>query len=95
MKIEDNNRLYNPALEVLLKPASRPASDPAHAAKPNGEAFSVALSSAVEKLKTAPEPEDDQARRDKVQAIRQQLASGTYNLSGKDVANKIVNNLKG
>ncbi|HEY3308277.1 MAG TPA: flagellar biosynthesis anti-sigma factor FlgM [Desulfuromonadaceae bacterium] len=95
MKIENTKNLYNPALDASKKPASLPVGESAQPAKADGDAFSVALSSAVEKLKTAPEPEDDQARRDKVQAIRQQLASGTYNLSGKDVANKIVNNLKG
>ena len=42
-----------------------------------------------------PIQEDDEIRRQKVDAIRQQLASGTYNISGKDVADKILNALKG
>jgi len=37
---------------------------------------------------------DEEIRRAKVAAIRDQLASGNYNISGKDVANKILEALK-
>lgn len=37
---------------------------------------------------------DDDARRARLDAIRQQLAEGSYNISGKDVADKILNVLK-
>ena len=49
----------------------------------------VALSS------TALQLADDEARRERLNVIRQQLAEGSYNISGKDVANKILNMLKG
>jgi len=49
----------------------------------------VTLSSAAIQLA------DDEARRERVNAIRQQLAEGSYNISGKDVADKILNVLKG
>ena len=38
---------------------------------------------------------DDEARRERLNVIRQQLSEGSYNISGKDVANKILNVLKG
>lgn len=38
--------------------------------------------------------DDEEIRRAKVAAIRDQLASGNYNISGKDVANKILEALK-
>jgi anti-sigma28 factor (negative regulator of flagellin synthesis) len=37
---------------------------------------------------------DDDARRERLVAIQLQLSEGTYNISGKDVANKIINILK-
>jgi len=48
---------------------------------------------ATELLSRAPSGEDE-IRRDKVDAIKEQLASGTYSISGKDVAAKILNSLK-
>jgi anti-sigma28 factor (negative regulator of flagellin synthesis) len=44
---------------------------------------------------TAMQKSEDELRMEKLNAIRQQLAAGTYNISGKDVANKILNVLKG
>ncbi|MDD5106112.1 MAG: flagellar biosynthesis anti-sigma factor FlgM [Desulfuromonadaceae bacterium] len=38
---------------------------------------------------------EDEARRLRLDIIRQQLAEGSYNISGKDVAEKILNVLKG
>jgi len=58
------------------------------------DAFSVKLSSALEQMKAPDSLENDNIRRDKVAAIRDQLASGTYNISGKDVASKILNAIK-
>lgn len=56
-----------------------------------GDAFIVELSS---KIKQMSEPQDDEARQARVAAIRSQLATGDYNISGKDVANKILDLLK-
>lgn len=49
----------------------------------------VALSSAALQLA------EDEARRERLIIIRQQLAEGSYKISGKDVADKILNVLKG
>jgi len=49
----------------------------------------VTLSSAAVQLA------EDEARRERLNSIRQQLAEGSYNISGKDVADKILNVLKG
>ncbi len=37
---------------------------------------------------------DDEARRERLNRIRQQLAEGSYNISGKDVADKMLKALK-
>ena len=37
---------------------------------------------------------DDAARRERVEAIRARLAAGSYNISGKDVAEKMLKALK-
>lgn len=37
---------------------------------------------------------DDDARRAKIEAIRQQLAAGSYMISGKDVAGRILDVIK-
>lgn len=44
---------------------------------------------------TALQLADDEARRERLNLIRQQLSEGTYSISGKDVADKILNVLKG
>lgn len=95
MKIENGNKSNIAVLDATRKKtAPRPPEGASQAAKPDGNAFSVQFSTAVERMKTSA-PEDDEIRREKVEAIRQQLASGTYNISGKDVANKILSTLKG
>jgi len=38
---------------------------------------------------------EEEIRQTKIEVIREQLASGTYSISGKDVAAKILNILKG
>ncbi|BCS52367.1 flagellar biosynthesis anti-sigma factor FlgM [Geobacter sp. SVR] len=57
-------------------------------------AFSVTLSKALEQPAAAPAEDDEEIRRARVAAIREQLASGSYNISGKDVASKILNAIK-
>ncbi|MDP2806921.1 MAG: flagellar biosynthesis anti-sigma factor FlgM [bacterium] len=95
MKIESGQQNYTAELDAAQKKAvARPKDGSSQPAKADSSAFSVQLSTAVERM-NAPDPEDDEIRRQKVEAIKQQLASGTYNLSGKDVANKILNTLKG
>ena len=77
---------------VKKKPATQAAQKAQQGGKADG-AFDVQLSRVVEQIKT-PAGDDDQIRRAKVEAIRQQLAAGTYNISGRDVADKILNALK-
>jgi flagellar biosynthesis anti-sigma factor FlgM len=76
------------------KPVVRQEEGAQQAAKAGDAAFSVHLSTVAEQA-AAPVQDDDEARRARVAAIRDQLASGSYNISGKDVANKILNALKG
>ena len=95
MKIERGPQNTIAPLEAALlkKSASGPAKESQAPQKPSADAFNVQLSSAVDKMKSSAENND--VRMDKVETIRKQLASGTYNISGKDVADKILNILKG
>lgn len=78
---------------TIKKPAKRPAEEAQAAQKPAGEAFTVSISSSAgQKLEAA--ASEEEIRRAKVAAIREQLAAGSYNISGKDVAAKILNALK-
>ena len=90
MKIDDrvsnymallNSEAVNPAAQSVAVPGSRSIAETAPVA--------VALSSAAVQLA------DDEARRERLKVIRQQLAEGSYNISGKDVADKILKVLKG
>lgn len=51
--------------------------------------FSVQLTNMVEKLSSV-QPSSGEVRTEKVQSISQQLASGSYNISGQDVAAKML-----
>ena len=94
MKIENGAMGTLTQMDPLLKKATpHAATETPQPAKQVGDAFSVAISATAEhKLTLQDENEISRAR---VAAIRDQLASGTYNISGKDVANKILGVLKG
>lgn len=93
MKID--NPPINPA-GVRETPQTRPAGrrhDEAHSPDRVDDAFSVDISPAAEQ-KAAAATQEELTRRDRVAAIRAQLASGSYSISGKDVAEKILGSLK-
>lgn len=72
-------------------------SEAAKAAKATGEAgspFSVQLTNMVEKLGTV-QPSSGEIRSEKVQDISRRLADGSYNISGQDVAAKMLLALQG
>jgi len=95
MKIAaDTQKYLSPADTAVKKAAVRQTEESGKSAKQQSDAFSVQLSGAVEQMKTSSD-ESDAVRQAKVDAIRQQLATGTYNISGKDVADKIIGVLKG
>lgn len=56
--------------------------------------FSVQLTNMVDKLSSV-KPSSGEIRPEKVQNISQQLASGNYNISGQDVATKMLQALQG
>lgn len=61
-------------------------------------AFSVNISKTAGQRAKATEllaqtPTEDQIRPEKIATIREQLASGDFNISGKDVASKLLNAL--
>ena len=51
--------------------------------------FNVQLTNMVEKL-SGVQPSSGEVRSEKVQSISQQLANGSYNISGQDVAAKML-----
>lgn len=91
MKIEIGQPSYIAPLDVTHKKTA--TSSAGGAAKPDSKAYSVDFSMEVGLMNT-PVPAEDAVRQQKVDEIRYQLATGTYNLSGRDVANKILNALK-
>ena len=91
MRIED--RLSN--YMALLKDAYPPVS--ANTLKNTRQPAVSATNSAVNvKVSvSAAQLAEDETRRKRLDSIRQQLADGSYNISGKDVADKMLKVLKG
>ena len=90
MKIENpvSNYKAQPSTDTL-KQGERPKENSGQKNSVQNGAFNVQISPA------ATQKSEDEARLERLNAIRQQLAEGTYNISGKDVANKILKVLKG
>ena len=90
MKIDDRVSNYMTLLrDQPDKPASRPEPAPDPSATTKTPPSEVDLSTAAVQMA------EEEARRERLNIIRQQLAEGSYNISGKDVADKILNILKG
>ncbi|MBV5338250.1 MAG: flagellar biosynthesis anti-sigma factor FlgM [Deltaproteobacteria bacterium] len=92
MKIDDRVSTY---MALLHSAAVKPQPQPVGKSAPAPKAIAEAPPAAVELSSTAVQLADDEARRERLNVIRQQLAEGSYNISGKDVADKILNVLKG
>lgn len=90
MKIDERVSNY---MALLNGETATPAAKAAPAS--NSPATAETLPAEVTLSSAAIQLADDEARRERVNAIRQQLAEGSYNISGKDVADKILNVLKG
>jgi len=88
MKIDDRVSSY---MALLNSGGAKPASQQLSGSRANAESplAEVTLSP------TAVQLAEDEARRERLNVIRQQLAEGSYNISGKDVADKMLNVLKG
>jgi len=90
MKIDDRISNYMALLNSeTTKSAPHPGSTPV------SQGVAEASPVAVELSPTAIQLAEDEARRERLNVIRQQLAEGSYNISGKDVADKMLNVLKG
>lgn len=92
MKIDDRVSNY---MALLNSEAAKPASQPGSVPVPVVQSGTDNATVAVDISSTALQLADDEARRQRLESIRQQLAEGSYNISGKDVANKILTVLKG
>lgn len=90
MKIDDRISNY---MALLNNEATKP---PAPAGPATGSQGIVAAHPvAIDLSPTAVQLAEDEVRRARLDVIRQQLAEGSYNISGKDVADKMLNVLKG
>lgn len=90
MKIDARVSNYMALLQDdAVKPDAHPRDVSGSHAAAESPPVEVTLSSAAAQLA------DDEARRERLNVIRRQLAEGSYNISGKDVADKILNVLKG
>ena len=90
MKIDDRVSGY---MAILNSSPPKPAAQNTRSTEKQSavatSAFSVQLS------KAATQQSEDSARLEKLGTIRRQLAEGTYNISGRDVADKILKVIKG
>ena len=85
--------LAGPQNKTIKGSSTRKSAD-AQSAQGEGDAFSVKLSSTTEKLLSSA-PAEETINLEKVTSIKNQLAAGTYNISGNDVATKMLNALIG
>jgi flagellar biosynthesis anti-sigma factor FlgM len=85
--------LARPQNKTIKGSSARKSAD-AQSAQEEGDAFSVKFSSTTEKLLSGT-PSEETINWEKVTSIKDQLAAGTYNISGKDVASKMLNALSG
>ncbi len=89
MKIDDRVSNYMSLLLADSTPPSSKAKEKAgQQAVPSSKADNVTISP------TATQLVDDEAHHARLLAIRQQLSEGSYNISGKDVAEKMIKLLK-
>jgi anti-sigma28 factor (negative regulator of flagellin synthesis) len=94
LKIDNEAKNSIVPADALLKATITPiVAEQQQSATLDGENLNVETFSNKERLCNAQSLEE--ISRDRVAAIRDQLASGSYNISGKDVANKILGVLKG
>ena len=89
MKIDPTQQNQATALDSIRKKPSTKPTEESRQPQQVGSAFNVSLSSQALQA-AAPNKVNEEAIRANVVAIRDQLASGTYNISGKDVATKIL-----
>ncbi|MDD2899214.1 MAG: flagellar biosynthesis anti-sigma factor FlgM [Desulfuromonadaceae bacterium] len=90
MKVDERVSGY---LDLLQKEAAKTSVSAGSEAPVSADAVPTPV--AVDISSAASQLADDEARRERLNAIRQQLSEGSYNISGKDVANKMLNVLKG
>lgn len=89
MKVENGSSDHLPPLSATsVKPGIQPEEDSGQKIVTESDAFNVQLST------TATLKNEDLARLERLSSIRKQLAEGTYSISGKDVADKMLKVLK-
>lgn len=90
MKIDERVSSYLALLQKEMSDNTVPPAEPGLSVQPDSSA-----SATIDISPAAATMADDSARRQRLLAIRKQLAEGSYNISGKDVADKMLTILKG
>ena len=93
MKIDDRISNY---MSLLLADSTNSA-NPASKAKENGGGQQTVSGTKADNVTISPvaaQLGDDEAHHERLLAIKRQLSEGTYNISGKDVATKIIKALQ-
>jgi anti-sigma28 factor (negative regulator of flagellin synthesis) len=90
MKIDDRVSNYMAFMQAAVAKEKHPSGEVAGTTEASGSSPTE-----VDLSATAVQLADDEARRARLISIRQQLAEGSYNISGKDVASKILSVIKG
>jgi flagellar biosynthesis anti-sigma factor FlgM len=95
MKIDTAQQNYAAELDSAhRKPDAKPTVESRQPLQAGSATFNVSLSTQAQQA-AAQDKVEEEASRTRVDAIREQLASGTYSISGKDVATKMLRLLKG
>lgn len=90
MKIDDRVSNYMSFMQATVAKDKKPSGEVAGTTEIIGSSPTE-----VDLSATAVQLADDEARRERLNRVRQQLAEGSYNISGKDVASKILSVIKG
>jgi len=91
MKIDSAQQNYAAELDSEQE---KPAGESRQLPQQGKASYKLHLSAHTQQA-SAEDKTEEEARRAKVEAIMEQLASGTYSISGKDVATKMLRLLKG
>ncbi len=93
MRIDGNSTSMVFGVQPVMRTSEVEKSRYTRAAEGTSSAFNVQLSDLMAKIDEV-QPSNGDIRLDKVRDIKDRLAQGTYNISGQDVAGKMLQLLK-
>ncbi len=93
MRIDTGQQAMIFGVQPVLRPATTEKSRSSSDSQGSQSAFHVQLSDLMAKVADVA-PSNGEVRWDKVNQVKDQLAQGSYNISGQDVAGKMLQLLK-